>query len=461
MSKKTYLDKTVLEAARERLRLVFDRFERVCVSCSGGKDSTVLLHLAREEALRRGRTLDVLFIDLEVQYAMTIEHVEELSRLEGTRWHWLCLPINLRNAVSVFQPHWCPWDPEKKDAWFRPMPEGEHVVSDPGALPFFRHRMEFEELIVEWPRYMAGASTTWASLVGNRADESLRRYASVANKRKKSAYEVDGKKLPWSAVDDKRKHPNIVSFFPIYDWGFSDIWKYIGETGLPYNRLYDKMHLAGVPTPDMRICQPYGDDQRKGLELWQKAEPETWGRVLRRVAGVNYGARYAQNELMGYRRVELPGGHTWRSYTFFLLSTLPEVMRERYLSNFAVFLEWWMRHGYADLDIHQDERPALKASDRRNLPSWRRMAKTILKNDFNGKTLSIGAVKDVHADVYERVENGKPVKVRKSVRPVYEYLRDQYAAYEAGGIEAVELDFQEVKSYMDETHPIKQKYADL
>jgi predicted phosphoadenosine phosphosulfate sulfurtransferase len=458
------LNKTVLEAARARIALIFEAFDRVCVSCSGGKDSTVLLHLTREEALRRDRVVDVLFIDLEVQYHMTIEHVEELSRLEGTRWHWICLPLNLRNGVSVFQPHWCPWNPEQRNEWFRSMPEGDHVVSDPARLPFFRHRMEFEEFIVEWPRYMverAGGKITWASLVGNRADESLRRYASVTKKAKKCAYEIKGEKLPWSAVDHKTRHPNIVSFFPIYDWAFSDIWKYIGENELPYNLLYDRMHLGGIPTRDMRICQPYGDDQRKGLDLWQKVEPDTWGRVLERVTGVGYGARYAQDSLMGYRHVECPTGHTWKSYTFFLLSTLPEVMRERYLSNFAVFLEWWMRHGYADLSIHQDERPPLKESDRRNLPSWRRMAKAILKNDFNCKTLSIGAIKDVWNDVYERVENGRPVKVRKSVKPIYDYLRDQYAAYEAGGIEAVELDFREAEQYMDESHPIKQKYADL
>jgi hypothetical protein len=136
-------------------------------------------------------------------------------------------------------------------------------------------------------------------------------------------------------------------------------------------------------------------------------------------------------------------------------------MRERYLSNFAVFLEWWMRHGYEKLQIHQDERPPLKESERSNLPSWRRMAKTIVKNDFNCKTLSISAVKDVWGDVYERVRNGKPVKVRKSVKPIYTYLRDEYDAYEEDGIEGVELDFQAAREYMDEQHPIKEKYADL
>jgi predicted phosphoadenosine phosphosulfate sulfurtransferase len=465
MGSKTYLEKTVLKAARERISLVFDHFDRVCVSCSGGKDSTVLLHLAREEALRRDRVVDVLFIDLEVQYQMTIEHVHTLASMDGTRWHWMCLPLNLRNGVSQFQPHWCCWNPEKESEWFRELPDRERVVSDPDALPFFSHRMEFETFVVEWPRWKAeqehNGDITWASLVGNRADESLRRYASVADKAKKSAVEFDGQTLPWSSVDHKTRHPNIVSFFPIYDWGFSDVWKFIGENDLLYNELYDKMHLAGISTTDMRICQPYGDDQRKGLDLWQKVEPSTWGAVIDRVTGVNYGSKYAESHLMGYRSVELPDQHTWRSYTFFLLSTLPDVMRERYLSNFAVFLEWWMRNGYKKLNIHQDERAPLKKSDRRNLPSWRRMAKAILKNDFNCKTLSISAVKDVWGDVYEPVMNGEPVNVRKSVEPIYDYLREQYRLYEKEGIAAVELDFEDAKEHLDETHPIKEKYANL
>ena len=64
-----------------------------------------------------------------------------------------------------------------------------------------------------------------------------------------------------------------------------------------------------------------------------------------------------RDKLMGYQRgVGLPEGHTWKSYTFLLLSTIPEVLRERYLSNFAVFLEWWQRHGYPELGSVHEQR---------------------------------------------------------------------------------------------------------
>lgn len=437
---KTYLQKNVLEAARERISTVFDHFEMVVVSYSGGKDSTVLLHLCREEARRRGRVVHALFIDLEAQYRRTIEHIEQT--MIGDPYIvpiWVCLPLNLRNAVSVFQPHWCCWDPEEKKHWVRPMPQFDGVLSDPSVLPFWRHRMEFEEFIVKFPEWY-GRGKTYSSMVGICADESLNRYCAVAKADKKSAWRLDGKQIKWSAVD--AKNPGIVAHFPIYDWTVPDIWKYHGETGIRHNEVYDLMNLCGLPLSEQRICQPYGDDQRKGLDLWAQIEPETWHLVLDRVVGVNYGARYARDKLMGYQRgVGLPEGHTWKSYTFLLLSTIPEVLRERYLSNFAVFLEWWQRHGYPELgSVHDDETDPLQDSEWRRLPSWRRLALCILKNDFLAKSLSIGQVKNVIADVYDRVAEGKPVKVRKSVEPVYLQLRELYRQYMEGGIENVEAD---------------------
>jgi len=318
--------------------------------------------------------------------------------------------------------------------------------------------MEFEEFIVHFPRWLAGGKS-YASLVGNCADESLHRWFSVTRRDKKSAWMMDGKQVHWSSVLSP-KDPDIVTFFPIYDWSVEDIWTYHGRERIPHNRIYDRMHLTGMPLTEQRICQPYGDDQRRGLDAWAKMEPETWPLVLDRVVGVNYGARYARQQLLGYNRgVGLPEGHTWKSYTFLLLDTVPEVLRERYLSNFAVFLEWWMRHGYPDIaGIHEDETPHLKTSSHRKLPSWRRLALCILKNDFLCKSLTIGQIKHVHADVYDRVSAGEPVKVRKSVRPVYQYLREQYDLYRAGGIDAVEATLAVVDPHLD---AIKEKYRDL
>jgi hypothetical protein len=61
-------------------------------------------------------------------------------------------------------------------------------------------------------------------------------------------------------------------------------------------------------------------------------------------------------------------------------------------------------------------------------------------------------IKDVHGDVYERVMAGEAVKVRKSVKPVYEFLRSEYQNYLSHGIESVALEFTPTPN------PLKEKY---
>ena len=72
------LDMNVYEAAKKRIEWTFDNFEKICVSFSGGKDSTCMTHLVMEEAIKRKRKVALLFIDWEIQYKMTIDHVKRV-----------------------------------------------------------------------------------------------------------------------------------------------------------------------------------------------------------------------------------------------------------------------------------------------------------------------------------------------------------------------------------------------
>lgn len=114
----------VLQAARDRIAWTFDTFERIYVSFSAGKDSGVMLHLVEDEARKRGRRFGVLFVDLEGQYEVTIDYAERrFADLEDiTDQYWICLPIHLRNAVSVYEPFWQCWEDGKEDTWIRPIP---------------------------------------------------------------------------------------------------------------------------------------------------------------------------------------------------------------------------------------------------------------------------------------------------------------------------------------------------
>lgn len=456
---KLYLEQNVLEAAEERMRFVFDHYDKIVVSYSGGKDSTVLFELARREAVRRGRQIHALFIDPEAQYAETIRQVERAILNDPVIVPiWICVPLLWRNAVSVFQPHWRAWDPGERAHWVRPLPTHDCVISDPAMFPWHDINFGIDEVVDEFPKWFRQAGERYASLVGIRADESFHRYTAVKGKRKKNFLQIGDRRVHWSTIPDE-KDPDIINFYPIYDWHVSDVWRFIHDAQMSYNRIYDLMYLAGVPMTEQRVCQPYGDEQRRGLDLWAKIEPETWAAALERVAGVNWGARYSGQKMLGYRGgIDLPNGHTWKSYTFFLLASLPDTVRERYMANFAIAIEWYMKERYVDNIEHiVDDDTPLENPTGFNIPSWRKFCLAVLKMDFWGTTLDIGVTKYPMRDIYESVERNGTVKVRVSVRPFYEYIRQQYEAYLVNGITAVDLDFQHPTA----VGPVKAMYRDL
>lgn len=367
MSKK-YLDKNVLEAAKERISFTFDNFEKIYISFSGGKDSTVMLHLVMDEAIKRKRKVALFFVDLEGQYKLTIDHIQKCYDLyaEHVEPYWFCLPIHLRNAVSVYEPHWICWDKSRKDDWIRPMPkkaitEFEHYIQD----------MEFEEFVPEFGRWYSQGKTC-ACFVGIRCDESLNRWRTIASKTK-----TKFKDEVWTT----KVIENVYNVYPIYDWKTADLWHWHSIDTRPYNKLYDYMHKAGLTIAQMRICQPYGDDQRRGLWLFHLIEPETWSKIVARVNGANSGALYVQEtgNINGYNKITKPSHHTWKSYAELLLKSMPEKTRIHFENKISVFYNWWLDRGYPD---GMPDEADYKMEVERLAPSWRRVCKSLLRNDY-------------------------------------------------------------------------------
>jgi len=378
---KHYGADSVLVAARERIAKTFDAFPRVYVSFSGGKDSTVMLHLVLDEAKARGRKVGVLIIDLEAQYTVTMEHIATLLDLyrDHVDVHWVCLPMLLRNAVTQYEPRWCCWDPDAREAWVREYPEHQGVVKDSSFYPFFVPRMEFEEFMVLFGVWYSQGERT-AACVGIRADESLNRFRAVSTADKEMLND-----WRWTTKVEE----NLYNVYPIYDWKTQDIWIYHAKhPDSPHNRLYDLMHLAGLTIHQMRICQPYGDDQRRGLWLYHLIEPQTWARVVARVNGANSGALYIgeTGNVTGYQRISKPAGHTWESFCNLLLASLPESTRLHYEAKFRVFLSGWKGRGY--VNGIPDEAPRV-LEEKHWAPSWRRCCKVLLRNDWWCKGLGL------------------------------------------------------------------------
>jgi predicted phosphoadenosine phosphosulfate sulfurtransferase len=71
-----------VDAARQRIRHVYDTFDTVCVQFSGGKDSTAVLHLAREVHEERGLgPVKVIFRDEEMVSPTVIDYVERVRNM--------------------------------------------------------------------------------------------------------------------------------------------------------------------------------------------------------------------------------------------------------------------------------------------------------------------------------------------------------------------------------------------
>ncbi len=165
------------------------------------------------------------------------------------------------------------------------------------------------------------------------------------------------------------------------------------------------MMMAGVKISQQRLCQPYGDDQRRGLWLYHILEPMTWYKLIARVNGVNSGALYVQENgnVSGYNKIHKPEGHTWQTFCNLLLSTMPAKTSIHYRERFVKFIKGWQDRGYL---VIPDEAPE-DLESKCWVPSWRRMCKVMLRNDYWCKGL--GQTQPL-SDAYQKFKEIKKIK---------------------------------------------------
>lgn len=415
---KNFIGINVLEASIQRIKDVFDNFSNIYISFSGGKDSSVMFHLVMDEAIKRNKKIGLLFIDLEGQYKLTIDHINEMIKdyKDFIYLYWVCLPIALRNAVSVYQPKWECWNPDESKIWVRRPPET--AITDLNYFPFFRRGMEFEEFTPEFAKWYSKGEPTVA-FIGIRTDESLNRYRTITTDKK-----IKWRNKGWTT---KLHDSNVYNAYPIYDFRTADIWRYNGKYQKKYNKLYDLMSKAGLSIHQQRICQPYGDDQRKGLWLFHIIEPETWSRIVARVSGANSGSEFVQmtGNASGYIKISKPDGMTWNEFSRSLIESMPPAMKDHYTNKIYKFISWWEDKGWTDINgirstgvgcVPDDN--DIKDSKGNLLPSWKRVCKMLLKNDYWGKGLSFAQTKDgyFYKKYMERVKLDRDKRRKDNMR---------------------------------------------
>jgi len=357
--KKKYNETNVYNAALERIRYCYKRFDNVVVSFSGGKDSTAVLNLTIEVARELGRLpVHTIFVDEEAIHPPTIEYVERVRQLPEVRLDWYCLPVKHRNACSNEQPFWYCWHPEERELWVREMP--------PFALtehPQFRFGDSFQEWM---PRIFPNDKGSVCVLTGIRTQESLRRFRVIATK-KNDAF-----------VTSKAEGGNSYRGFPIYDWSSEDVWKLVEVKGFDYNRTYDIFNKTKLYNRllTQRVCPPFGEEPLRGLWVYAECFPEMWEKMLARVKGVATAWRYANTEL--YSNWKKPDNLTWQEYCKMVLETYTEPeYRNMVASNINSMIQG--HYNKTNDPIRDEDAHPLSGC------SWKFLAKLAIKGDFKGR----------------------------------------------------------------------------
>jgi predicted phosphoadenosine phosphosulfate sulfurtransferase len=313
MAKRIYKQKNVLQAAQERVSLIFDIYEKVTVSVSGGKDSSVLFHLAWSEACKRNRTIDVVFIDQEAEYEATIDVIRHIMAHKNVIQKWYQVPFNMTNSVSYEQDYLNCWD------GMNIRPFELNSIKSIGS----NNHLTWEKLI---PNIEKQFTEPTAQLIGLRSSESLNRYRAVV---KNPA--VDN--INWSS---KTSNEKLINFYPIYDWGFDDVWRYIFDEKIFYNKIYDYQFAKDYHKEEMRISCLIHERSYKCLADLPEFEPQTFEWLCKRVKGVDTAMRYSKEKQM-YSNEKLPSHYkNWKEFRNFLLTNHPNPnQKKRFENRFA------------------------------------------------------------------------------------------------------------------------------
>lgn len=406
----------VYEATQARLKFLFDNFEQIIVSFSGGKDSGVLLNLAVKYARSSDQLnkLAVYYMDYEAQYTLTDQYVQNTmdSLPRQVKKYWIALPIKAQCATSMFQNYWTPWNPVEENIWVKSLPQ-DSINETNFPFDFDYHVWDYE-FNNQFAKSISKKSKT-CFLIGIRDQESLHRYKATHKTTHCSEY----KNRTYTTIDN-----GVVNAYPIHDWLVEDIWACNAKQGFKYDHIYDLMYEAGVKLSQMRVASPFNDAATQSLKLFKTLDPDKWPRLVGRVNGVNFTAIYGGTKAMGWNGISKPSHFTWKQYAEFLLSTLPKTTRENYERKIKTSIKYWTKDGgalptdvieqlpkdlkYQNLGKPQSKRrytkpyEVLKFNDYLDevdskhpnlLPTYKRICIAIMKNDTSMKTLGFGQTK--------------------------------------------------------------------
>lgn len=273
-----FLDTSCVDAARERMRHVYDTFDTVCVQFSGGKDSTAVLYLAKEIHEERGLgPVKVIFRDEEMVSPSVIRFVEEVRNYDWVDMEWYCLPQGQEVWVLGRREYCLLWSAQRER-------EGRLIREIPSwAIRAEHFGLTAKEVIPQSIDYytMQGKQGRVAFITGVRANESMIRYRSCVQKLHEN----------YIVVPFRMKKSIPLRFAKvIYDWTTDDVFKFVVEEhDGKFCEYYD---LAAMTGSNTRVGIPLHAVAIRRIGDVVATEPEFYDQLVRCFPQIDAQRRY-------------------------------------------------------------------------------------------------------------------------------------------------------------------------
>ncbi|MBU8820380.1 phosphoadenosine phosphosulfate reductase family protein [Mycolicibacterium goodii] len=225
------------------------------VSWSGGKDSTVVVDLARQVDPH----VPVVFFDSGLQFPETLSYIEELAEVWRLNMHVIAAEPDLLTLLIA----------------------GGGFDHD---APDRRLKGHLAEIMISGPAAEAHNRFGRGSLWGVRAEESPGRrtlYRRCLSAEARARQQLSRQQARAELGGVVRRVDGTVTYGPIWDWQRSHVFEYLAGRGIEPNPLYRKLAELGVPEPQIRVDSIIDAAQlANGHIAWlQKGWPDLFDRL--------------------------------------------------------------------------------------------------------------------------------------------------------------------------------------
>lgn len=174
-----------------------------------------------------------MWIDQELEWDTTAELVEELKKDKRLKWYHIQAEFDYTNNTSNLDWFFKIWDKTQEELWVRKKSDDAIKENIFWVERFYDLFPAVLKKFWEW-------KVCWVGWV--RVDESPMRRLWLTTQQ---TY----KYITWGTNNWTKWFPVL---YPIYDWTTKDVWKFIHDNNLPYNKLYDYQYMHWVPLVNMR-----------------------------------------------------------------------------------------------------------------------------------------------------------------------------------------------------------------